>query len=134
MFGESIWVECVHDFLYLNRKLTSQLRIEVVEPGRPHSIDDLLLSSSINIMPDMSSHSPVSVVSHPRGTPIVDLGNVSDDDVSDSSSVSMVSIPSSDDEDDAALWADSRTQATAGYVPEAMEYVLLYDDNTSDED
>jgi len=57
-----------------------------------------------------------------------------EDDMSDSSSVSMVSLPTSDDEEDAALWTDSRRQVTTEHAFQGTDYVLLYDDNTSDED
>lgn len=57
----------------------------------------------------------------------------SDDGMSDDSSVSLISMPSSEDIDD-AIWEDSRSQVTVEQVSQAMEYVLLYDDNTSDED
>ena len=61
------------------------------------------------------------------------LDDTDEDDVSDSSSVSMVSLPTSDDED-AALWTDSRRQVTTEHGFPGADYVLLYDDNTSDED
>jgi hypothetical protein len=57
----------------------------------------------------------------------------SEDDMSDSSSVSLVSPPFSEDEDD-QLWEASRAHEAAESVARNMEYVLLYDDNTSDED
>ena len=69
---------------------------------------------------------------------------VTDDSISeigsDSSSVSLISMPSSpsDDEDD-ALFHDSRSQTTADRVAAAattssMDYVMLYDDNSSSEE
>jgi len=64
------------------------------------------------------------------GVTTEDRDDTDEDDVSDSSSVSMVSLPTSDDED-AALWTDSRRQVATEH---GTDYVLLYDDNTSDED
>ena len=64
------------------------------------------------------------------GAAIEQRDDTDEDDMSDSSSVSMVSLPTSDDED-AALWTDSRRQVTTEH---GTDYVLLYDDNTSDED
>ncbi|KAF8078982.1 hypothetical protein FPV67DRAFT_1404995 [Lyophyllum atratum] len=123
LFGDSIWVE-----------------IEVVNPSYSH-IDESLTSSSIIVMPDptLPRESPTSpsserVVSR---SPTILTEEASDDGVSDSDSVSLISMPSSEDEEDAVLWADSRARATADYVAEhtqAMEYVLLYDDNTSEEE
>ncbi|RDB28832.1 hypothetical protein Hypma_015902 [Hypsizygus marmoreus] len=118
LFGDTIWAD-----------------IEVIEPGR-RSADEHLSSSSIIVMPDMSSQAAAPAVPSEDGvTPASTvLTDMSDDGVSDSSSVSLVSMPSSDEEDDPTLWADSRAQATAEYVTQAMEYVMLYDDNTSSEE
>jgi next-to-BRCA1 protein 1 len=58
----------------------------------------------------------------------------SEDDMSDSSSVSLVSAPFSEEDEDDRLWEASRAHEAAESVAQNMEYVLLYDDNTSDED
>jgi next to BRCA1 gene 1 protein len=59
----------------------------------------------------------------------------SDDDMSDTSSVSLVSAPFSEEDEDAGLWEASRAHEVAvESVAQNMEYVLLYDDNTSEED
>jgi next-to-BRCA1 protein 1 len=55
---------------------------------------------------------------------------------SDTDSVSLMSVPSSDEDDDSA-WEDSRSQvvgAAAAQARTGMEYVVLYDDSTSDEE
>jgi hypothetical protein len=116
-------------------------RIEVVNPSYSH-LDESLTSSSIIVMPDPTS--PQASPSLPSSerivsrSPTIHTEQTSDDGVSDSDSVSLISMPSSEDEEDVALWADSRARATADYVAEhasqAMEYVLLYDDNTSEEE
>jgi hypothetical protein len=55
---------------------------------------------------------------------------------SDASSVSLISVPSSEDEDD-EIWQDSRSHVV---VPEperaraAMEYVVIYDEGSSEEE
>ncbi|KAF9469784.1 hypothetical protein BDZ94DRAFT_1286368 [Collybia nuda] len=135
LFGNSIWVD-----------------INVAEASNQAS-DESLTSSSIIIMPDVAgansraasvqasqgqptmtsttagSHSPVlSSFSKPSTD-----ADQSDDGMSDGSSVSLISMPSSEDLDD-TVWEDSRSQVTVEQVSQAMEYVLLYDDNTSDED
>jgi hypothetical protein len=58
-----------------------------------------------------------------------------EDDISDGSSLSVVSAPfSEEEEEDARLWEASRAHVAAvESVAQNMEYVLLYDDN-SDED
>lgn len=66
---------------------------------------------------------------------------------SDYSSVSIVSVPSSEDEADTTLWEESRAQGRATFkeicgqadhvaehASTLMDYVLLYDDNTSEEE
>ncbi|KAG6842451.1 hypothetical protein C0991_007581 [Blastosporella zonata] len=132
LFGDSIWVE-----------------IEVINPAYSNP-DETISSSSMIIMPDPPS--PASLATDDRAilrSPANDTEENSDDYFSDSSSVSLVSMPSSEDEADATLWTESRlqtgfssagnrAQATADYVAEhgsqAMDYVLLYDDNTSEEE
>ncbi|KAG6845365.1 hypothetical protein H0H87_010474 [Tephrocybe sp. NHM501043] len=123
--------------------------IEVINPSHTNS-EETLTSSTMIIMPDPTS--PPSPTANERAisrSSTIDTEDISDDYLSDSSSVSLVSIPSSEDEADATLWAESRrqdrllsandrSQVTAEYVAElasqAMDYVLLYDDNTSEEE
>lgn len=59
---------------------------------------------------------------------------LSADDMSDTSSISLVSALFSEDED-AQLWEASRGHdASVESAAQNMEYVLLYDDNTSEEE
>ena len=129
-------------------------RISVVEADSHHSSDDSMAASSI-IMPIsspsalQSEHVPSTTVHSASAVSTI----VTDDSVSelgsDSSSVSLISMPSSpsDDEDD-DLFHDSRSQTTADQVAAAaaaataatattasgMDYVMLYDDNSSSEE
>jgi next-to-BRCA1 protein 1 len=133
LFGNSLWIE-----------------INVVESDSHHSSDDAMAASSI-IMPDASSsaqrseHVPSTTVHSLSATStIVTEDNVSDIG-SDSSSVSLISMPSSpSDDEDEALFHDSRSQTMAeraSALPAAptaatsgMDYVMLYDDNSSSEE
>ena len=122
-------------------------RINVVESDSHHSSDDSMAASSI-IMPLSSSSAQQS--EHVPSTTVHSLSAVStivtDDSISeigsDSSSVSLISMPSSpsDDEDD-ALFHDSRSQITVDQAAavtanpaSGMDYVMLYDDNSSSEE
>ncbi|KAG6830905.1 hypothetical protein H0H92_014056 [Tricholoma furcatifolium] len=127
LFGDNFWVH-----------------IEVVNPSES-SQDDSLSSSSRIIMPDLPSPRSSAAEESMASTPTVGVDDMSDNDFSDDSSVSLLSMDTSEDEAD---WAESRAQAPAvtnptqetnDHVPgpasqTAMDYVLLYDDNTSDED
>jgi next-to-BRCA1 protein 1 len=133
LFGNSLWIE-----------------INVVESDSHHSSDDSMAASSV-IMPISSPSAQQS--DHVSSTTIHSLSAVStivtDDGISeigsDTSSVSLISMPSSpsDDEDD-ALFHDSRSQTTADRAAIAaaatatpasgMDYVMLYDDNSSSEE
>ena len=121
-------------------------RINVVESDSHHSSDDSMAASSI-IMPDASSstqrseHVPSPTIRSAASTTVTD-DNVSDVG-SDSSSVSLISMPSSpSDDEDEALFHDCRSQTVAERAPAApdattttgMDYVMLYDDNSSSEE
>jgi len=134
LFGDILWIE-----------------INVVESDTHHSSDDSMAASSI-IMPaaslstQQSEHVPSTTFhSLSAASTIVTDDNISEID-SDGSSVSLISMPSSpsDDEDD-ALFYDSRSHATAVRAAVAagaatatpasgMDYVMLYDDNSSSEE
>lgn len=85
-----------------------------------------------------SSASSASIVTAPS-SPQPHQDDAASDGGSDSSSVSLVSVPTSEDEEDVALWEASRSLAVVG-APErprganALEYVVLYDDISSDEE
>ena len=126
--------------------MQSTPRINVVESTREPS-DDSLASSSI-IMPDVPhshSNSPTRINASDSSGPGLSVtafsklhsnGDIlSEDDMSDSSSVSLVSAPFSEEDEDDRLWEASRAHdPSVENVTQNMEYVLLYDDNTSDED
>jgi next to BRCA1 gene 1 protein len=119
-------------------------RINVVESDH-HSSDDSMAASSI-IMPISSSSAQQS--EHIPSTTVHSVSAVStivtDDSISeigsDSSSVSLISMPSSpSDDEDEALFHDSRSHTTAHRAAataptSGMDYVMLYDDNSSSEE
>ena len=124
-------------------------RINVVESDSHHSSDDSMAASSI-IMPISPPSAQQS--EHVSSNTVHSLSAVStvvtDDGISeigsDSSSVSLISMPSSpSDDEDEALFHDSRSQTTAERDAAAaptvsptsgMDYVMLYDDNSSSEE
>jgi next-to-BRCA1 protein 1 len=117
-FGANIWID-----------------VTVTEPRQSaDEADDHSLASSSMVMPKSSSdnrsaHSvgPLGHLFEPSypstSKPATD---VTDDGASDGSSVSLVSVPSSDDY--ASDWQDTRSQ------PENLEYVVLYDSNGSEDE
>jgi len=126
MFGHSIWID-----------------ITIVEQSREG--DSSLASSSIimpNSAPVKSSVSSDMVMegtvamSSPAIASLPRTDDATSDNGSDGSSVSLISIPSSDDDDDPTIWEDSRSHVvlpTPDRARAAMEYVVLYDDSSSDE-
>ncbi|KAF9245874.1 hypothetical protein BU15DRAFT_40794 [Melanogaster broomeanus] len=90
------------------------------------------LAASSMVMPSPHRNS-VTGSEEPRASPFVPPSASStkpvtdevEDSGSDGSSVSLVSVPTSDDED--AEWQDTRSHS------EALEYVVLYDSNSDDE-
>jgi len=116
IFGQPIWID-----------------IEVVEP-LSRSLEGNLASSSVVVMPDMEE--PLIPLDSPK-SPATPPSLASEDDdydaLSDTSFVSVDSIGSSSDDEDKVLWTDSRRQAPSTAGTHAMDYVVLYDDN-SDED
>ena len=122
-------------------------RINVVESDSHHTSDDSMAASSI-IMPAASPSAQQS--EHVPSTTVHSLSAIStatlDDDVSEIGSegysVSLISMPSSpSDDEDEALFHDSRSRtmaeraAAAATTPASgMDYVMLYDDNSSSEE
>ena len=121
-------------------------RINVVESDSHHTSDDSMAASSV-IMPispsaQQSEHVPSTTVHSLSAASTI----VTDDSISeigsDSSSVSLISMPSSpSDDEDEALFHDSRSHTTADRAAAAtatpasgMDYVMLYDDNSSSEE
>jgi len=125
MFGHSVWID-----------------ITVADQER--STDRSLASSSI-IMPQSapaksaaSSDIVTAMIVSPAIASLPRTDDATSDNESDGSSVSLISIPSSDDDDDdPSIWEDSRSHAALLPPPDraraAMEYVVLYDDSSSDE-
>ncbi|KAG2160021.1 uncharacterized protein EDB93DRAFT_1324500 [Suillus bovinus] len=117
-FGPNVWID-----------------VTVAEPRQSaDEADDLSLASSSMVMPKSSSdnrsaHSvgPVDHLFEPSypstSKPTTDG---TDDGASDGSSVSLVSVPSSDDY--GSDWQDTHSQ------PENLEYVVLYDSNGSEDE
>ncbi|KAG2120598.1 uncharacterized protein F5147DRAFT_662586 [Suillus discolor] len=117
MFGPSVWID-----------------VTVTEPRQSaDEADDDSLASSSMVMPkssdNRSAHS-VGALGHlfepsypPTSKPTTDG---TDDGASDGSSVSLVSVPSSDDY--GSDWQDTHSQ------PENLEYVVLYDSNGSEDE
>jgi len=131
VFGNSLWIE-----------------INVVEADSHHSSDESMAASSI-IMPTASS----APRSHQVASTTIRSGPTSltstEDNISDAGSdISLISMPSSpSDSEDETLWHDSRSQTTAELAAaaaaaasapatpsSAIDYVLLYDDNSSEEE
>jgi next-to-BRCA1 protein 1 len=142
--------------LLFNSLLTiaSSDSIVVAEPNhQSDGSDGSLASSSVIMMPQSAGSARSTAPSDlagPQGSrhtfPLVrdsSIGTVSklstDDAASDAgsvgSSVSLISVPSSDDED-AEDWQDSRSHAPTSpeTLRDAAEYIVLFDDTSSDED
>ncbi|KJA28423.1 hypothetical protein HYPSUDRAFT_1087110 [Hypholoma sublateritium FD-334 SS-4] len=139
IFGNSLWIE-----------------INVMEADFRHSSDVSLAASAI-IMPAASSvqqsDATPSLIAHTTSfsTSVVST----EDNVSDpGSDISLISMPSSSSDDDEDFWHDSRSQTTAEReaaaaaaaaavasgsrgspaAANAMDYVMLYDENSSEEE
>ncbi|KAF7337477.1 hypothetical protein MSAN_02220700 [Mycena sanguinolenta] len=106
LFGESIWID-----------------INVTES---RSSESSLSSSSIIVMPRGAQSVPSVPTSSATGTSNV-RGEVEEDELSehgsDASSGSLISVPTSDDEEWASVPAEPSTQSQ-----QAQRYVVLYDD------
>lgn len=132
----------------------NQFRINVMEADSRHSSDVSLAASAI-IMPAASSvqqsDATPSLIAHTASfsTSVVST----EDNVSDpGSDISLISMPSSSSDDDEDFWHDSRSQTTAEReaaaaaaaaasgsraspaAASAMDYVMLYDENSSEEE
>jgi next to BRCA1 gene 1 protein len=151
LFGHSIWIECVCNRPLPLLFLTIYLSITVEEPSRhlKGASDEASLASSSIVMPASApvrsastnatasthnvQHSPSS-----RATAVsrLTLEDAVSDDGSDASSVSLISVPSSEDVEDDEVWQDSRSHVLVT-SPEraraALEYVVLYDESSEEE-
>ncbi|THH31949.1 hypothetical protein EUX98_g2227 [Antrodiella citrinella] len=118
-FGHSVWVD-----------------ITVAEMNRPESKssgEDSLASSSV-IMPRPLESIAATANAPGSGSSITVLSNPPSDDGSFESSISLLDAPSSPSvEGDDAIYEDSRTNAAVNR-PRDLEYVVLYDTSSSEED
>jgi len=75
-------------------------------------------------------------VSGPAASTTIDSTPSIDDGSSDGESdLSVISAQFSDDNDeDDLVWEDSRSRTSAGPAGHSMDFVLLYDDNSSSEE
>ncbi|KAG1766425.1 hypothetical protein EDD22DRAFT_878219 [Suillus occidentalis] len=106
-FGANIWID-----------------VTVAEPRQSaDEADEHSLASSSMVMPKSSSDNSLFEPSYPSTSKPTTDGT--DDGASDGSSVSLVSVPSSDDY--GSDWQDTHSQ------PENLEYVVLYDSNGSED-
>ncbi|KAK7007044.1 hypothetical protein R3P38DRAFT_3034986 [Favolaschia claudopus] len=107
LFGDSIWID-----------------INVTET---RSNESSLSSSSIIVMPRGAQSVPASSASGGRDASTVNRGEVEEDELSehgsDASSGSLISVPTSDDEEWASVPAEEPQQV--------QRYVVLYDDASS---
>ena len=95
-----------------------------------------MTSSSVIVMPQTLGEA--SVRSSSPGTPVTARSKPETEDSvseadSDTSSISLVSIPASLDEEEEE-WQDSEDVATRNVPEETEEYVVLYDENSSEEE
>jgi next-to-BRCA1 protein 1 len=150
LFGPSIWIEYVFFFVlksYIAADLFPSITVVELNNRSDDSSEGSLASSSI-VMPQSASvkSSVPAEVETPDTTarstpmslsPITAPSKPASENGSDSDTMSLISIPSSEDEDEDEEWEDSRVNAVNAAtetVRSAMEYVVLYDDSSSDED
>jgi hypothetical protein len=100
------------------------------------STEHSVASSSIIIPPVPSESSgmqgKVELSSPVSPSMVTASSKLPSDDDTDTDSVSLVSVPSSDEDDD---WEDSRSVLTpAEPARPGTEYVVLYDDSSSEEE
>ena len=111
---------------------SSTCRINVTAPSARDDGSEGSLASSSIIMP-ASANGPLSqmAIQSTAGTSTssVTEPTVAPSEAEDSDSVSLISIPSSNDDDESA-WEDSRSQVI---VSPQVEYVVLYDSSSDEE-
>ena len=148
LFGNSLWIEyvvfsLVFSLQYLAYSPFSPSRINVAEAD----LSDESMAASSVIMPTASSapqsERVPSVTVATFSTQSRSVASVTEDNLSDAGSdVSLVSMPSSPDDDDEA-WHEARSRLSSNLsrvaagspaTTAAMDYVLLYDDESSDEE
>ncbi|KIJ66196.1 hypothetical protein HYDPIDRAFT_186653 [Hydnomerulius pinastri MD-312] len=117
LFGSSVWID-----------------LTVADHHSSDEASEHSLAASSMVMPSPHPAASVTANEEPQGAPIAPLSPLltkpmtdgTGDYDSDGSSVSLISVPTSDDED--AEWQDTRTHS------EPMEYVVLYGSSSSSDD
>ena len=126
-FGHSIWIELVVFFSVLAQALNNFFSICVTEPTKAPTSEEgseSLAASSI-VMPRSAPSNPsVPIPSHDESTTAPLL--------SDASSISLIDVPSDDEDDDSEVYEDSRshfgsTPGNAQVLSPDVEYVVLSD-------
>ncbi|KAJ7675344.1 hypothetical protein B0H17DRAFT_1081087 [Mycena rosella] len=118
LFGDSIWID-----------------INVTET-RSNSNESSLSSSSIIVMPRGAQSVPTSSGSAEGAASHVSHGQVEEEEDdssehgSDASSVSLISVPTSEDEE----WASVPAPSAEDSEPQGQRYVVLYDDTSSSDE
>jgi len=115
-FGQAFWID-----------------IEVLEPVSGSVQEGNLSSSSVIVMPTLGTSQEPSPDSPKSTSTRLSIATEDDDALSDSS---FASVGSASDDEDADLWRESRSQIQPEQQSgsHAADYVVLYDDNSSDED
>jgi next-to-BRCA1 protein 1 len=143
-FGLNLWIEydqILFPQVYAWLIFSSSITVVELNNRSESTSEDSLASSSI-VMPQSApvrSAAPSDVVTEEKGvatstislSPVTAPSKPASEIGSDSDSVSLMSVPSSEDDDEFA-WEDSRLHAEEGRS--AMEYVVLYDDSSSEEE
>ncbi|KAF4573271.1 hypothetical protein EYR36_007782 [Pleurotus pulmonarius] len=146
LFGDSIWIDITVQ--EPSRRSTSDFSpsSSIIVPSKAQTASEAgtqpmpMTEQNLSSMPSSASISTPSEPSLASTNPDVasDAGSVGSD-------VSLISVPSSgapdfddeeDEEDEAVVWEDSRSHFSNERPPantENIEYVLLFDDNSSEE-
>jgi hypothetical protein len=90
-----------------------------------------LSTSSVVVMPEVAN-SLEPPTDSPKST--TTGRSLASDDYDTLSETSFVSVGTLSDDEDAEVWADSRREVSRTHQSPATDYVLLYDDNSSDDD
>ncbi|KAF9225555.1 hypothetical protein BS17DRAFT_807785 [Gyrodon lividus] len=115
-FGSSLWIDLiVADHHSSERASEDSLAASSMVMPSPH------LTNSVAV----SEEQKIGILVPPSPLSTKPVTNEVEDLESDGSSLSLVSIPTSDDED--GEWQDTRSHS------EPLEYVVLYDSNSEDE-
>ena len=126
-FGHSIWIELVLSFFSSHTTSERFLSICVTEPTKAPTSEEgseSLAASSV-VMPHSAPSNPsVPIPSHDESTTAPLL--------SDTSSISLIDVPSDDDDGDSEVYEDSRshfgsTPGNAQVLSPDVEYVVLSD-------